>query len=39
MLTLETADRPYRRYVEAMWQAAVTLSREGTILYANRAFA
>jgi len=39
VLTLETADRPYRRYVEAMWQAAVTLSREGTILYANRAFA
>src|SRR3954471_20146872 len=37
--TLESADRPYRRYVEAMRQAAVTLSRDGTILYANRAFA
>jgi signal transduction histidine kinase len=39
VLTLEAADRPYRRYVEAMRQAAVTLSCEGTILYANRAFA
>src|SRR3954470_3954960 len=39
VLTLESADRPYRRYVEAMRQAAVTLSREGTILYANTAFA
>src|SRR4051812_23012055 len=39
VLTLESADRPYRRYVEAMRQAAVTLSRDGTILYANRAFA
>src|SRR3954447_12516400 len=39
VLTLESADRPYRRYVEEMRQAAVTLSRDGTILYANRAFA
>jgi PAS domain S-box-containing protein len=39
VLTLESADRPYRRYVEAMGEAAVTLSREGTVLYANRAFA
>jgi len=39
VLTLESADRPYRRYVEAMRQAAVTLSRDGIILYANRAFA
>src|SRR4051812_18822097 len=39
VLTLESADRPYRRYVEAMRQAAVTLSRGGTILYANGAFA
>ena len=39
VLTLESADRPYRRYVEAMRQAAVTLSQEGTILYANGAFA
>src|SRR3954453_3122674 len=39
VLTLETADRPYRRYVEAMRQAAVTLSPDGIILYANGAFA
>src|SRR4051794_8428764 len=39
VLTLESADRPYRRYVETMRQAAVTLSPDGTILYANRAFA
>src|SRR5262245_32933415 len=39
VVTLGTADRPYRRYVEAMHEAAVTISREGTILYANRAFA
>src|SRR3954453_8401485 len=39
VLTLEPADRPYRRYVEEMRQAAVTLAGDGTILYANRAFA
>lgn len=39
VLTLDTADHPYRQYVEAMRQAAVTLSPAGTVLYANRAFA
>ncbi len=39
ILTLESADHPYRRYVEAMRQAAVTISKTGVILYANRAFA
>jgi PAS domain S-box-containing protein len=39
IVTLQSADRPYRRFVEAMGQAAVTLSHQGTILYANRAFA
>jgi PAS domain S-box-containing protein len=37
--TLEGADRPYRSFVEAMNEGAVTLSSDGTILYCNRLFA
>lgn len=39
VFTLETAEHPYRRLVEAMHQAAITVGLDGTILYANRAFA
>ncbi|MDG3008199.1 PAS domain-containing hybrid sensor histidine kinase/response regulator [Paludisphaera mucosa] len=39
VITLETAEHPYRRLVEAMHQAALTVAADGTILYANRAFA
>jgi PAS domain S-box-containing protein len=38
VFTLETAEHPYRRLVEAMHQAAVTVAADGTILYANNAF-
>lgn len=37
--TLENADRPYRVLIEKMQEGAVTLSREGTILYCNQKFA
>ncbi|MFC3694680.1 PAS domain-containing hybrid sensor histidine kinase/response regulator [Chenggangzhangella methanolivorans] len=37
--TLENADRPYRLLIEQMQEGALTLNREGLILYANRAFA
>jgi PAS domain S-box-containing protein len=37
--TLESADRPYRLLVEQMQQGAITLDREGSILYANARFA
>jgi PAS domain S-box-containing protein len=37
--TLENADRPYRVLIEKMQEGAVTLSREGTILYCNQRFA
>jgi len=37
--TLENADRPYRVLVEKMQEGAVTLSRDGTILYCNDRFA
>jgi PAS domain S-box-containing protein len=33
--TLETADRPYRSFVESMQQGAVTLDVDGTILFCN----
>jgi PAS domain S-box-containing protein len=39
VLTLGTADRPYRLLVEAMGQGAATLGADGTVLYANRRFA
>src|SRR4051794_11238290 len=35
VLTLESADRPYRVLVESMQQGALTLSADGTILYGN----
>jgi PAS domain S-box-containing protein len=37
--TLENADRPYRVLVEQMREGAVTLNRQGTILYCNQSFA
>ncbi|MFO0954214.1 MAG: PAS domain S-box protein [Isosphaeraceae bacterium] len=37
--TLESAEHPYRRLVEAMHQAAITVAADGTVVYANRAFA
>ena len=39
VLTLESADRPYRVLVESMQQGALTLSADGTILYSNPRFA
>ena len=33
--TLETADRPYRVFVESMQQGAITLDAEGIILFCN----
>lgn len=37
--SLTGTDQPYRVYVERMQEGAVTISREGMILYANRRFA
>jgi signal transduction histidine kinase len=37
--SLTSAEQPYRVYVERMQEGAVTISREGMILYANRRFA
>lgn len=37
--TLETADRPYRLFVEQMQQGAATLHADGTIVYCNRRLA
>jgi len=37
--TLQNADRPYRTVVERMHEGALTLSPDGTVLYANRALA
>jgi signal transduction histidine kinase/ActR/RegA family two-component response regulator len=37
--SLAGAERPYRVYVERMQEGAVTVSREGLILYSNRRFA
>ena len=37
--TLENADRPYRVLIEKMQEGAVTLSRNGIILYCNERFA
>lgn len=38
ILTLETADRPFRTWVEQMQQSALTLDSSGNILYCNRRF-
>jgi PAS domain S-box-containing protein len=39
VFTLKGAERPYRFFVEAMNEGAVTLSFDGTILYCNDRFA
>ena len=39
VFTLKGADQPYRVMVESMNEGAVTVSSEGTLLYANRHFA
>ncbi len=39
LYTLKTADQAYRVFIEKMTEGAVTLSREGLILYANSQFA
>jgi len=39
IFTLEGADHPYRTFVETMNEGAVTLARDGTIVYCNRRFA
>lgn len=36
VFTLESAERPYRTFVEEMTQGAATVSRHGVILYCNR---
>ena len=36
--TLQTADRPYRHFVECMQEGAVTLNLEGDILFCNQRF-
>lgn len=36
--TLRTAEHPYRVLVEAMSEGAVTVNRDGTILYCNHSF-
>ncbi|MFO0909477.1 MAG: PAS domain-containing protein [Isosphaeraceae bacterium] len=38
VFTLESTEHPYRRLVEAMHQAALTVTCEGAVLYVNRAF-
>src|SRR3954452_14461375 len=37
--TITNADRPYRLLIEQMREGAVTLSKEGLVLYCNEAFA
>src|SRR5512132_1701585 len=37
--TLQSAEQPYRVLIEQMSEGAVTLVQDGTIQYANRAFA
>jgi PAS domain S-box-containing protein len=39
VFSLKGAEQPYRIFVERMLEGAVTLTREGTILYCNRRFA
>ena len=39
VFTLRGAEEPYRLFVEAMNEGAVTISLDGTILYCNKAFA
>src|SRR5690348_3505584 len=37
--TLENADKPFRIFFEEMQEGAVTLDRNGLVVYANRRFA
>src|SRR5262245_17589456 len=39
VFTLESADRPYRLFVEQMQQGVATLDGDGTIVYCNRRLA
>ncbi|MEA2135829.1 MAG: hypothetical protein QOC68_3738 [Solirubrobacteraceae bacterium] len=39
VFTLQSADRPYRRFVESMRDGAATVSSSGLILYVNRRLA
>lgn len=39
VFSLQGAEHPYRLFVEHMQEGAVTLTRDGTILYANQRFA
>ncbi len=39
VFTLESADRPYRMFVENMRDGAATVSDSGIVLYANQRFA
>src|SRR5277367_2981394 len=39
VFTLEGAEHPYRVLVESMNEGAISLSKEGTVLYCNAAFA
>lgn len=39
LYTLKTADQTYRVFIEKMNEGAVTLNREGVILYSNSSFA
>ena len=39
VFTLKGAERPYRLFVEKMYEGAATLGKDGTILYANDRFA
>jgi diguanylate cyclase (GGDEF)-like protein/PAS domain S-box-containing protein len=39
VFTLQSADRPYRMFVEHMRDGAATVSETGTVLYANRRLA
>lgn len=39
IFTLESADRPYRLFVEEMQQGVATLDTDGTIVYCNRRLA
>ena len=39
LYTLKTADQSYRVFIEKMIEGAITINKEGTILYANSRFA
>jgi len=39
VFSLQGAERPYRALIEQMQEGAVTLIKDGTIQYCNRAFA